>query len=149
MGFGPRHARRRGAVMNAATPGSEARRVQATELGAGSTARLSPGGTVELLNVSATGALVETRHRLATGTNVVMSIDGDRPQRLSGSIVRSTVTAIHRDSTMTYQLAIAFTADSKFEGIPQEPDPEPVVDASIAAAAPRVETAPPALVNEW
>lgn len=134
------------------TPGTEARRISGQELGPGSTVRLSPGGAVELLNVSETGALVETRHRLATGTSVLMSIDGEFAQRLNGSVVRSTVTAIHRDSTMTYQLAISFNADSRFVGIPAAPEPEPPpIEPPVEVAAPHVEIAPPppALVNEW
>lgn len=121
------------------TPGTEARRVPGNRVAAGGTVRLSPGGLVDLLNVSATGALVESRQRLATGTSVVLSIGGEQPQRLEGDVVRSTVTAIHRDNTMTYQLGIAFRPGTAIGGVPEEPAP---------AAGP-VEPGAAALVNEW
>ncbi len=135
--------------MNPTTPGTEARRVPGQQVASSQTVRLTPGGEVELLNISATGALVETRHRLATGTSLVMSIGGDRPQRLPGEVVRSTVTAIHRDSTMTYQLGIAFRADTKFEGVPEEPDPAVAAAAAAPADVPTEPADGVALVNEW
>jgi hypothetical protein len=131
--------------MNPAGAGTDARRVSGSHVAIGGTVRLTPGGPVELLNVSATGALVESRHRLATGTTVVVSIDGDRPQRLHGSIVRSTVTAIHRDSSMTYQLGIAFSSGTTLEGVSEEPAPA----AASSPAAVSIADAPGALVNEW
>lgn len=134
--------------MTPTTPGTEARRVRGDQVASGQMVRLSPGGDVELLNVSETGALVETRHRLATGTSVVMSIGGDPPQRLPGEVVRSTVTAIHRDSTMTYQLGIAFRPGTKFEGVPEEP-PSAVAEAAVPGNGPSEPAGEVALVNEW
>ena len=126
---------------------SETKRVPGTVI-AGGTIRMIPGGQGQLLNVSATGALVEAKQRLATGTSVVMSIEGDRPQRLQGSVVRSTVTAIHRDSTMTYQLAIAFSPDTKIDGLPEEPEPEAPNAAPAAAPIESVSNVV-VLQNEW
>ena len=135
--------------MTPTSPGVETRRVPGNQAITGGTIRMTPGGQAQLLNVSATGALVEAKQRLATGTSVVMSIDGDRPQRLQGSVVRSTVTAIHRDSTMTYQLAIAFSPDTKFDGLPEE-QPEPEAPSPAPAAVP-VEAVSSVVVlqNEW
>jgi hypothetical protein len=134
--------------MTPTTPSVDTKRVPGTQAITGGTIRMTPGGQAQLLNVSATGALVEAKQRLATGTSVVMSIDGERPQRLQGSVVRSTVTAIHRDSTMTYQLAIAFSPDTKFDGLPEEPEPEA---PSAAPAAVPVESVSSVVVlqNEW
>jgi len=133
--------------MTPVSPGADARRVRGNQVAIGGTVRLTPGGPAELLNVSATGALVESRYRLATGTSVVVSIDGERPQRLHGSVVRSTVTAIHRDSSMTYQLGVAFNPGTTLDGVSADPAPaaaaSPSADASIASAA------AVALVNEW
>jgi hypothetical protein len=135
--------------MTPTTPATEARRVRGHEAAIGGNVRLLPGGAVELLNVSATGALVESKHRLATGTSVVMVIEGDRPQRLQGSVVRSTVTAIHRDSTMTYQLGIAFNPDSKLEGVLEEPEPAPAATAAVDVDAAIGSAGAEALVNQW
>lgn len=135
--------------MTPVSSGAESRRVPGAQMGIGGTVRLSPGGVVDLLNVSATGALVESRQRLATGTSVIVSIDGDRPQRLPGSIVRSTVTAIHRDNSMTYQLGIAFNPGSTLEGVSEEPDPAPAVAAAPPADASSASAVVVALVNEW
>jgi hypothetical protein len=135
--------------MTPVSPGADSRRMRGNQVAIGGTVKLTPGGVAELLNVSATGALVESRHRLATGTTVMMSIDGERPQRLHGSVVRSTVTAIHRDSSMTYQLGIAFNPGTTLDGVVEEQDPvsaeaaSPSADASIAPAV------PVALANEW
>jgi len=70
--------------------------------------RLSPGGAVELINISETGALVESSHRAAVGAAVTLCIGGASPQRVPARIVRSQVCAIHRDSSMSYQLGLAF-----------------------------------------
>lgn len=132
--------------MTPADPATDARRVPGHQVAGGTTVKLSPGGVAELLNVSATGALVESRNRLAAGTKVVLAIGGDQPQRLEGEVLRSTVAAIHRDSTMTYQLAIAFGASTKFSGLAEETPSEPTANAEATPVAPAAAAVP---VNEW
>ena len=132
-----------------ATPRAESKRVQGNQVAAAGSVRLQPGGPVELLNVSEKGALVESRQKLATGTKVVLITAGDRPQRLQGEVVRSTVTAIHRDSTMTYQLAIAFGPDVKFDGLHEEPAPPVEAPPPVDSPAPPVAAVAAALANEW
>jgi hypothetical protein len=128
-----------------------ARRVAGDDVEIGSEVKLSPGGPCELINVSETGALVETRARVTTGTAVALCIGGPKPQRIQSRVVRSQVCAIHRDSTMTYQIGLTFDEAVRIEGLP--PDIPVVASAPTAAAPPvvaeAVATAPPALVNEW
>jgi hypothetical protein len=85
-----------------------ARRIPAAEILDGGDVRLAPGGPVELVNISETGALVESRHRTAVGAAVALCIGGDQPRRLPARVVRSQVCAINTDSTMKYQLGLAF-----------------------------------------
>lgn len=131
---------------------TSARRVAGAELAEGADVRLSPGGPAEIVNVSETGALVQTRAKLVVGTNVALLIGGSRPQRLAGTVVRSQVSAIHRDSTMTYLLGIAFNEASKPAGLPSTPLDTSAPSEAVAEAA-RVELEqrqpPPPLANEW
>jgi hypothetical protein len=85
-----------------------ARRLTAADLGSASTARLLPGGEVDVLNVSETGLLVEGRSRPVVGTVVSIRLQRSRLKRLEGRIVRSRVSTIHRDGTLSYESAIEF-----------------------------------------
>ena len=108
--------------------------------------KLSPGGPAELINLSATGALVETTARLAVGASTSVCIGGARPQRLAGRVARCQVCGIHRNNTMTYQLAIEFEASTQVElaDVPQAVA-APAAVVAAAAAPPRE----PEFVNEW
>jgi hypothetical protein len=131
--------------------GRRAPRLDAGEAGFNKEVKLSPGGAAELLNVSESGLLVESKTRLSTGAKVLITLTGKEPKRLTGRVVRCQVCAIHRDGTMTYQTALALDQPAGLENI--------VVDsaASVAAAgeieAPRepiaVPSAVPRLVNQW
>lgn len=83
-------------------------RLSAADLGSASKARLLPGGEVDVLNVSETGLLVEGRSRPVVGTVVSIRLQGSRLKRLEGRIVRSRVSTIHRDGTLSYESAIEF-----------------------------------------
>jgi hypothetical protein len=78
------------------------------DLGASAQARLLPGGDVDVLNVSDTGLLVEGKSRPIIGTVVSIRLKGSRLKRLDGRIVRSRVSTIHRDGTLSYESAIEF-----------------------------------------
>ena len=71
-------------------------------------ARLLPGGEVDVLNVSETGLLVEGKSRPVVGTIVSIRLKGSRLRKLDGRIVRSRVSTIHRDGTLSYESAIEF-----------------------------------------
>ena len=127
-----------------------AKRVAGADIAAGSEVKLIPGGVAELIDLSGTGALVETPMKLAAGVPVTLSIGGPNPQRLAGRTVRCQVCAIHRDSTMTYQIAIAFDQPA-----PIETFCEPAASASATVPAPPPDAAAAdgeggrELVNEW
>ena len=117
--------------------------------------RLSPGETVQLINISKTGVLVEGRTRFVPGTRVTVIFEGTfTPAQIKGRIVRCQVSSIH-DGSLRYQSGIQF--DKKLDqhpGDPQEalPDP-PGVKAAAPAALPEPVAAKPAgkapLVNRW
>jgi hypothetical protein len=83
-------------------------RMKGSELGVSTRARLLPGGDVDVLNVSETGLLVEGRGRPVVGTLVSIRLKGSRLRKLEGKIVRSRVSTIHRDGTLSYESAIEF-----------------------------------------
>ena len=85
-----------------------ATRVTAAGLGVSKKARLLPGGEVDVLNLSETGLLVEGKSRPVIGTAVSIRLKGSRLKRLEGRIVRSRVSTIHRDGTLSYESAIEF-----------------------------------------
>ena len=83
-------------------------RVNPSEAGSATKARLLPGGEVDVLNVSETGLLVEGKSRPVVGTIVSIRLKGSRLRKLDGKIVRSRVSTIHRDGTLSYESAIEF-----------------------------------------
>jgi hypothetical protein len=88
--------------------GQRAQRVNPSEAGGATKARLLPGGEVDVLNVSETGLLVEGKSRPVVGTIVSIRLKGSRVRKLDGRIVRSRVSTIHRDGTLSYESAIEF-----------------------------------------
>jgi hypothetical protein len=124
-----------------------ARRLAANEVAMSSKAKLSPGGDVEVINISASGALVEGKNRFAVGTAVGLLTEGSNRPRVMGRITRCQVSTVHRDGTMTYQLGIAFDESAEVEAArPAEGDVsgetgDPQADAVDAAAE--------AITNEW
>ena len=126
-----------------------AKRVAGSEIAAGSEVKLIPGGAAELIDLSDSGALVETPMKLASGVPVTLCIGGANPQRLPGRTVRCQVCAIHRDSTMTYQIAINFDKPAAIETLIEAP----ALNISEAAALPEpaglgIADAPEPM-NEW
>jgi hypothetical protein len=83
-------------------------RVAPSEAAGPTKARLLPGGDVDVLNVSETGLLVEGKSRPVVGTLVSIRLKGSRLRKLDGKIVRSRVSTIHRDGTLSYESAIEF-----------------------------------------
>jgi hypothetical protein len=87
---------------------SERRRAHRTH-GSGISARVRPGHRVHLVDVSAAGALLEAARPLRPGADVEVQFEraGCRV-RVSATVVRCGVTAIHPERGPTYRAAISF-----------------------------------------
>jgi len=114
--------------------------------------RLSPGDVVSLVNISASGVLVEGKTRFVPGTRLTVIFEGpSAPGSVKGRVVRCQVSSIGGGGSLHYQSAIAF--ETRIE--------VPINEA--ATAAPPVESTPsappkptatpqsvrPALRNRW
>ena len=93
-----------------------ARRMRAAEAGVVRQARLLPGGDATILNISHSGMLVENKSRLPVGSLVNIRIEGESIMGVEGHIVRSRVSAIHRDGTLSYETAIEFERPRSIDG---------------------------------
>ena len=71
--------------------------------------RLSPGEAVSLVNISASGVLVEGKTRFVPGTRVTVHFEGTiKPNQIKARVVRCQVSAIGGGGSLQYQSAIAF-----------------------------------------
>jgi hypothetical protein len=105
-----------------------ARRLRAADAGVVRHARLLPGGDADILNISNTGLLVENKTRLPIGSSVNVRVQGSAVMGIEGHIVRSRVSAIHRDGTLSYETAIEFDHPHSIDGQePAAPPPRPAV----------------------
>ncbi len=111
-----------------------ATRVDALAVGAGTHVTLHPFGHVALVNVSETGALVEARVRPSVGTPVSLQLGPASTSSISGRVVRTRVSALHPDETMSYQLGVAFDRPT-----PVQLKPGVVSTAQGDAGAPELE----------
>ena len=100
-----------------------ARRLRASEAGVVRHARLLPGGDADILNISNTGLLVENKSRLPIGSSVNVRVEGSSVMGIEGHIVRSRVSAIHRDGTLSYETAIEFERPQPIDGDEVAPPP--------------------------
>jgi hypothetical protein len=118
--------------------GQRAQRVTPAETSGGTKARLLPGGEVDVLNVSETGLLVEGKSRPVVGTIVSIRLKGSRLRKLDGKIVRSRVSTIHRDGTLSYESAIEFDHSHALQdlvGGGSSEDAEMPIDSSAPKSA--------------
>lgn len=96
--------------------------------------RLSPGEAVTLVNISASGVLVEGKTRFVPGTRVTVHFEGAiKPNQMKARVVRCQVSAIGGGGSLQYQSAIAFEGRMDI----------PVEEASLPHSAPPVEEPPP------
>ena len=114
-----------------------ATRVTAAGLGVAEKARLLPGGEVDVLNVSETGLLVEGKSRPVIGTVVSIRLKGSRLKRLEGRIVRSRVSTIHRDGTLSYESAIEFDHSHAIEDLVDAGNENASAPSSVGVTAPQ------------
>jgi hypothetical protein len=72
------------------------------------TARVRPGYEASVLDVSISGILIETMHRLLPGTTIELQLWlADRRTSIRGHVLRSTVASLRRGPVL-YRGAIAF-----------------------------------------
>jgi hypothetical protein len=79
---------------------------------------------VDVVNISDTGLLVEGKARPGVGTLVTIRIQGSRA-KLEGRIVRSRISTIHRDGTLSYESAIEFDTPMPVQDIVNSPAAAP------------------------
>jgi hypothetical protein len=126
--------------------------------------RLSPGEAVSLVNISASGVLVEGKTRFVPGTRVTVHFEGTiKPNQIKARVVRCQVSAIGGGGSLQYQSAIAFEGrmDLPVEGSalpspagPPAPEEEPAPPpkkgkAAAAAPPPPPPPAPSRVYNRW
>ena len=121
--------------------------------------RLSPHGTeATLLNISASGCLVECTSRIRLGTAVTTVFEGGfSPSTIEGRVARSSVANVSKKGVLQYHIGIAFNSRIAV-GEPIAVQPAPAVEPAPAAAnpqpgaKPQAEGAAPALpvvANRW
>jgi len=120
--------------------------------------KLSPGDTVELVNISRSGVLVEGRTRFVPGTRVTVHFDGGfSPPQMKGKIVRCQVSSIS-GGALRYQSGIQF--EKRLESnpgemavalpvLPHPPGALSTVQAATAGGAAAAAPAPRRVVNRW
>jgi hypothetical protein len=117
--------------------------------------RLSPGDTVRLVNLSASGVLVEGKTRFVPGTRVGVIFEGPKaPPTVKARVVRCQVSAIAGGGSLQYQSAIQF--EQRIE-VPVDEASLPQQAAAVAAPPPKAagskkqaEPTPPSkLQNRW
>jgi PilZ domain len=109
--------------------------------------RLSPHGTeATLLNISASGILVECTSRLRLGTAVTTIFDGTfSPASVEGRVARSSVANVSKKGILQYHIGIAFLSPIAFDQAPAAEIPQPDAPPQAPSAAP----VPPVIGNRW
>ncbi len=122
--------------------------------------RLSPGEAVTLVNISASGVLVEGKTRFVPGTRVTVHFEGTiKPNQIKARVIRCQVSAIGGGGSLQYQSAIAFEGRMDLPvddaALPQAITPPPPIEepapkkGKAAAAAPPPAPAPARAYNRW
>jgi PilZ domain len=123
------------AQQKAAAPAEAARidpRFPASAVPSITALRLSPGDSVDLVNISRSGILVEGRTRFVPGTRVTVIAEGTfTPTQMKGRVVRCQVSSIN-GGALRYQSGIQF--DQRLDANPAET--EPASQAAAPAATP-------------
>jgi hypothetical protein len=121
--------------------------------------RLSPHGTeATLLNISASGCLVECTSRIRLGTAVTTVFEGTfSPSTIEGRVTRSSVANVSKKGVLQYHIGIAFNSRIAV-GEPIAVQPAPALEPVPAAANPQSEATPqpsstvpvrPVVANRW
>jgi len=128
--------------------------------------RLSPHGTeATLMNISASGILVECVSRLRLGTAVTTVFDGTfSPSTIEGRVARSSVANVSKKGVLQYHIGIAFNKPIVLETAPvaaatRQPEapaapaaletPGALAPPGTTAQAPVAAPVLPVLSNRW
>ena len=129
--------------------GRSAPRLQATEVPSIKGVRLRPfGAEATLVNISASGVLVECVTRLRLGTAVTVVFDGTfSPATAEGRVARSTVATVSKNGVLRYHVGIAFQNAIPLIVTGVAPSKPAAVEAApVSPAADPVATGP---INRW
>ena len=126
----------------------DAPRLRASDVPTITGVRLKPFGThATLLNISASGVLVECDRGLRLGTAVTVVFDGTfSTPMIEGLVARSTVSTVAGNGSLRYQVGISFQTRIALDVVDPFREPEP--ELPPAAASPAA-IARPAAVNRW
>ena len=125
--------------------------------------RLSPHGTeATLMNISASGILVECVSRLRLGTAVTTVFDGTfSPSTIEGRVARSSVANVSKKGVLQYHIGIAFNKPIVLEAAPvaaaiRQPEAPAALETpgalgtpGMTAQAPEAGPVLPILSNRW
>lgn len=109
--------------------------------------RLSPhGADATLLNISASGVLVECTSRFRLGTAVTVVFDGTfSSSSVEGRVARSSVATMDKNGVLRYHIGIAFNSRIALEEPPATANRQPET-----VPQPQVATLVPAVIgNRW
>ena len=126
-------------------------RVTPAAIGLAKEVKLLPGGEATLLNISNSGAQIEGKNRLVVGSRVSIRLQGVAVKRMDGVIVRSQVSTIQRDGSLSYESGVDFDPPYPITS-PLDSDLPAVVTQAMPtlAAQPREEKAVALGVdNDW
>jgi hypothetical protein len=126
-------------------------RLTPAAIGIAKEVKLLPGGEATLLNISSSGAQIEGKNRLTVGSRVNIRLQGGSLKRIDGVIVRSQVSTIHRDGSLSYESGVDFDRPYPIAS-PLEGDvPEVLIQAMPTPAAQPGHADAPALGvdNDW
>ncbi|HVH25512.1 MAG TPA: PilZ domain-containing protein [Vicinamibacterales bacterium] len=129
--------------------GRSAPRLQAAEVPSIKGVRLRPfGAEATLVNISASGVLVECVTRLRLGTAVTVIFDGTfSPATAEGRVARSTVATVSKNGVLRYHVGIAFQNAIPLIVTAVAPSKPAAVEAApVSPAAAPVATGP---INRW
>jgi hypothetical protein len=111
--------------------------------------KLLPGGEATLLNISNTGAQIEGKNRLVVGSRVSIRLQGASVKRLDGVIVRSQVSTIHRDGSLSYESGVDFERPYPITGPLHNETPEVAVAAPAPAQPMHADALAATVDNDW
>jgi hypothetical protein len=107
-------------------------RMTPATIGIAKEVKLLPGGEATLLNISNSGAQIEGKSRLVVGSRVSIRLQGASVKRLDGTIVRSQVSTIHRDGSLSYESGVDFDRPYPITGPLDGDEPGAAAHAAFA-----------------